>query len=284
MDTFALHDYESVLAIAEEGHFGRAARRLKVTQPALSARVRRIEEGLGVRLFERDRSGVTITPAGSVFVEGADRIVTAARETARAARQAHAGFGQTVRIGMTQTAAYQILVPALNAFRQSHAHVKIRLHQDNTSSLERGLEQNALDVAFLHPPLHAPGLTDKVLVRVPMALFDAHPEATEDRPLIHYPRAQAPVLMGALMRRDLADETDYPAAEADTMLGAIVLSRAGFGPMVVPEDYPSPFGEDPACKLRTETGIVLETAVARRSLDRRPIIQQLIDCAVAAAG
>ncbi len=53
----ALQDYRAVVALLEERHFGRAARRLGVTQPALTARLRRIEDGLGARLFERGRAG-----------------------------------------------------------------------------------------------------------------------------------------------------------------------------------------------------------------------------------
>ena len=112
---FALTDYESVIAIAEEGHSGRAARRLNVTQPALSSRLRRIEEELGVRLFDRDRGGVSATPAGEQFVEGPERVITAAEETAQSARDSQAGLGQTLRIGMTQVAAYQIVIPTLVA-------------------------------------------------------------------------------------------------------------------------------------------------------------------------
>ena len=143
---FALSDYESVIAIAEEAHFGRAARRLNVTQPALSSRLRRIEEELGVRLFDRDRGGVTMTPAGEQFVEGAERVITAAEETARSARHAQAGLGQTLRIGMTQVAAYQVVIPTLVAFREHHPHARIKLIEGTTAGLEKRLEQSVLDV------------------------------------------------------------------------------------------------------------------------------------------
>lgn len=283
MQTFALHDYESVVAIAEEAHFGRAARRLNVTQPALSARLKRIEEALDARLFERDRGGVTVTPAGAVFVEGAERVLTAAVETATATRNAQAGLGQTIRVGMTDVAAYQIVVPALAAFRRTHDRARIRLVNDTTAGLERRLEQNMIDVAFLHPPLHAPGLFEKHLTSVPLALFDADPDPEGRRPLVGYPRAEAPVLMGELMRRSSSDAPDYPPGEADTMLGAIVLSRAGFGPFIVPVDYPSPFPQIEACRSSTDTQLTLETAVARRALDRRSIILELVDAAVSVA-
>ena len=206
---FALSDYESVIAIAEEGHFGRAARRLNVTQPALSSRLRRIEEALGVRLFDRDRGGVTITPAGAQFVEGAERVITAAEETARSARNAQAGLGQTIRVGMTQVAAYQIVGPALGAFREAHPHARIHLTEGTTAGLERHLEQGGIDVAFLHPPIHAPGLSERFLMRVPLGVFDLRADPRRPRPVISFPRAEAPVLMGEITRA----ATEGPALE-----------------------------------------------------------------------
>lgn len=101
------------------------------------------------------------------------------------------------------------------------------------------------------------------------------------RPLVAYPRAEAPVLMGALARRSDGGNGEYPAAEADTMLGAIVLSRAGFGPFAVTEDYPSPFERTESCLVSQDTGLTLETSIARRSLDRRPMVETLVKSAVA---
>ncbi len=280
---FALLDYKSVIAIAEGAHFGRAARRLKVTQPALSSRLRRIEEELGVRLFERDRGGVTITPAGEQFVEGAERVMTAAEETARSAQNAQAGLGQTLRIGMTQVSAYQIAIPALRRFRAVHPQARLKLLERSTAELERKLEQGAIDLAFLHPPLHAPGLTDTPLVTVPMSFFDADPDPLRRRPMVRFPRAEAPVLMGELARRAQDGDGSFPAAEADTMLGAVVLSCAGFGPFSVPSDYPRPARHADWHVLADESGLVLETSIARRALDRRPMVETLVRAAVDAA-
>ncbi|MEM6480708.1 MAG: LysR family transcriptional regulator [Pseudomonadota bacterium] len=280
---FALTDYESVIAIAEEAHFGRAARRLNVTQPALSSRLRRIEEELGVRLFDRDRGGVSVTPAGEQFVEGAERVITAAEETAQSARNAQAGLGQTLRIGMTQVAAYQIVIPTLIAFRAHHPNARVKLYEGTTAGLEKRLEQGMIDAAFLHPPLHAPDLSETFLLSTPMALFDGDPDPMKRKPMVAYPRSEAPVLMGALARQASEGSGEYPAAEADTMLGAIILSRAGFGPFAATADYPTPFEKTEACLASTDTGLTLETSIARRLLDRRPMIETLIKSAVRAS-
>lgn len=281
---FALTDYRSILAIAEEAHFGRAARRMGCTQPALSGRLRRVEEELGARLFDRDRGGVRITPAGQAFVEGAERVIAAAQDAADSARAVSAGLGQLVRIGMTQVSAYQVVVPVLEAFRRSHPRARLRLVEGTTASLERDLEQKVVDVAFLHPPLHAPGLSEHVMTRTALMRFDAVPDQPFHRPLIRYPRAEAPVLMGELARSETEregafDEDRLPEIEANTMLGALVLSRAGFGPFVTTEDYPTPFDKTPDCLRAQPTGTQLVTSAAWRRLDRRPLVEELVACA-----
>ncbi len=279
----ALQDYESVIAIAEEGHFGRAARRLAVTQPALSSRLRRVEESLDVRLFDRDRGGVRLTPAGEQFLEGAERVVLAAREAAESARNAQAGLGQTLRVGMTQVAAYQVVVPALTGFRALHPQARLRVYEGTTAALERQLELQRLDAAFLHPPLHAPGLSERPLAEVGLTRFDACPDPRRPRPLIRFPRAEAPVLMGELARAEEDYSGPYPAAEADTMRGALVLSKSGFGPFVAPHDYPNPAERSAASDEAQPTGLVLATSIAFRSLDRRPLLRELVEAAVASA-
>jgi DNA-binding transcriptional LysR family regulator len=272
--SLSLSDYWAAIALGDERHFGRAAHRLEITQPALTARLRRIEAVLGARLFERGRSGVAPTEAGIAFLEGARRILDAATETADAVRGAAAGFGQTLRIGMTQIAAYQVVSRALAAFRVAQPLARIYLTEKVTAKLEAALERRELDAAFLHPPLHATGLSEKLLTSVPFRRY--YRQGQENAPLVAYPRAEAPVLMASLMRRESVD-TPPGRAEADTILGAILLAQAGYGAFASPEDFPhSELGERVAAIGEAE---VLETSIAWRSLDRRPLVRALINAA-----
>ncbi|WP_306118412.1 MULTISPECIES: LysR family transcriptional regulator [unclassified Roseitalea] len=275
----ALADYRCAIAIADERHFRRAAHRLGVTQPALTARLRRIEEVMGARLFNRGRGGVEPTAAGLAFLEGARRVLDAAEETADAVRGARDGLGQTLRIGMTQVAAYQVVGPTMAAFRLANPLARVRLTEGTTAALEGRLEQRHIDVAFIHPPLHSSDLSEKKLAEAPMARFCLGNEP--DRPLIRFPKAEAPVLMGGLAR----DEGSAPGtlellAEADTILGAAILSEAGYGPFPAPADFAlrSLDSNTPAVPLRQ----TFETCIAWRTLDRRPIIRALVDAAQSA--
>ncbi len=274
----SLSDYESVLAVAEERHFARAARRLGITQPALTARLRRIEDEIGTPLFIRGRSGVTPTDAGTAFLDGAQRVLDTAAATASAARSAASGLGAVLRIGITQIAADQIVVPCLSAFRRAHPDARVLLSEGTTAGLERALEQSAVDVAFIHPPLHAPGLSQRTLHSVALVQHNFNADGA-NRPAVRYPRHEAPVLMGEF-ERQMSDETEkFTPMEADTAIGAMVLSMAGYGTAILPAGYRA---------LGTEAGatenddLVLETCLAWRSLDRRPVLRTFIDLAVAA--
>lgn len=272
---FGLQDYSAVVAISEARHFGHAARRLGITQSALSVRLRRIEERLGARLFERDRSGVTPTAAGLAFTDGARRVLDTAEEAARSALDASQGFGETLRIGMTQVAAYQVVVPTLQALRAARPQTRVRLAEGTTAGLEALLERREIDAAFLHPPLHASDLSERRLTSC--TLFRRDLAGRDDAPLVRYPRAEAPVLMGRLGRED--DEKGRPPqGEADTMLGAVLMSLAGYGDCVVPSDFPHP-------AVAADLGSAaaqgkLTTSIAWRSHDRRAALQSLIESAV----
>ncbi|MEO1001141.1 MAG: LysR family transcriptional regulator [Pseudomonadota bacterium] len=271
----SLQDHEAVIALFEERHFGRAARRLGVTQPALTSRLRRLESEIEARLFERSRSGVEPTAAGLAFLEGARRVLDAAAETLEAVRSAQSGFGLTLRLGTTEIAAYQLVVPCLEAFRRAHPMARLRLTSGTSATLERDLEQNLIDAAFLHPPLHAPGLSERVLTRVAIARRNGHPEG-EGEPPIRYPRSEAPVMMGEIDRHSPEETPPLAArAEADTAIAALTLSAAGYGPAFVPAGFPdlglgTPAPEVPLGDMR------LATSIAWRSLDRRPAVRALL--------
>jgi len=277
----SLQDYRAVVALAEVRHFGRAAARLGITQPSLTARLRRLEEQLEARLFRRDRRGVEPTAAGLAFVEGARRVLDAADGAARAARDAAAGHGQTLRLGTTQLAAHSILPATLAAFRRVQPLVGVSLREHTTAMLEEALAEGAVDVAFLHPPLHAPDLAERPVHRAAVRIADLGGPGAADG-LVRYPRAEAPVVMGVLARRERARDASAAApAEADTVLGAVALSLAGYGACAVPADYPHPALA--AAGAAAATDLALETSVAWRRHDRRAVVRTLVEIAAAPA-
>lgn len=274
-----LIDHRAVIALFEERHFGRAARRLGISQPALTARLRRLEEALGARLFDRGRGGVAPTDAGLAFVEGARRVLDLAEEAVQAARAANVGIGARLTVGFTQISAYQGLVEVLSRFRNDQPATLLSLVEGTTAVLERDLEQGALDLAFLHPPLHAPGLSLRLLWQERVVIWTLHPDGCGRAP-ISLPRDKAPVLRTELDRAltSRAKTTQSaPTVDADTVIGTLVLSAAGYGPCTSLESFPAErftvFERDP------EPLMTLDTALAWRSRDRRPTVRAMLAAA-----
>src|SRR4051794_214677 len=106
----------SFVAVAEELHFGRAAKRLHITQPPLSVQIRKLEEDIGARLFERDRRHVALTEAGAFFLERARHLLAETERTSLEASRIGRGEAGVLAIGYTPTATYEVLPPLLRTF------------------------------------------------------------------------------------------------------------------------------------------------------------------------
>jgi DNA-binding transcriptional LysR family regulator len=216
------------LAVAEELHFGRAARRLSMAQQPLSRQVQRLERELGTRLFDRTTRRVTLTPAGEVFAGEVRRALAALDGAVEAARRAERGEVGRLVVGYTATALYSVLPEAVRAFRGRFPDVQLDLAEMSSEELEAALLAGDLQAAFLYGSMDGPGVESAVLRREPLvaALPGDHPLA--DRPEVALGElAQEPfVLFPRRMRPSLYDR----------ILG--FCREAGFSPRVVQEAAP----------------------------------------------
>ena len=146
-----------------------------------------------------------------------------------------------------------------------------------SAALERQVERNLTDVAFLHPPVHQAGLSELHLLSQPLARYAAAISAGRDLPTIRYTRKDAPVLVAEIDRKQPDAVEVHALVEVDTLLGAAVLSQAGYGPFIAPREWPSPFQTAEACGDGTVIDVELGTSVVWRSLDRRPMVRALLD-------
>lgn len=275
MSKLDLDDYRAILAIFERRHFGQSASQLGVTQPSLTSRLKRIEERLSARLFERSRRGVEPTAVGLAIAEAAQDVVRVADDAEQVARNASAGKGQILRVGFTQIAAQTVVVDALSAFRVVHPDVRIRLFEASSLPLERMLEGHRLDVAFLHPPIQTSGLRHKVLREEVGLRLKLHADANPDQ-IISYPNVEAPNVMTRISEElDAAFVGTGAACTADTVLGAIVLARSGYGDALVPETFRHPLIDTSIQREATLFQTTLFTAVLIRSTDRRELVEDL---------
>lgn len=169
------------LAIAAHGSFLEAAKRLHLTQSTVSARIQRLEEELGVRLFVRNRAGAALTVGGRRYAEYAKRLVL----TAEQARH-HVGlpsrYRATLRVG-GRIALWEGLMPAwVNWLRARATDVAVRGEIGFEEDLMRRLIEGSLDVGLMYTPSHSPGLVVEHLFDEMLMLVSSRPDDRQPGP------------------------------------------------------------------------------------------------------
>jgi LysR family hydrogen peroxide-inducible transcriptional activator len=179
----SIRQLEYVVAVADARHFGRAARRCAVTQPALSAQVAALEEALGVRLFERSRRGAAPTRAGERVIERARAALRAVGEVTEAAREAREPLSGPLHLGVIPTVAPYLLPRGLAAVRRQYPRLRLFLHEEQTARVLAALADGRLDVGLIALPPEVPGLESCSLGREPflLAVPPGHPLARSKR-------------------------------------------------------------------------------------------------------
>jgi DNA-binding transcriptional LysR family regulator len=158
-----LRQIKFFMAVAEERHFGRAAERMFIAQPALSQHVRRLERELEVQLFDRSARHVRLTPAGEAFLEVAQRMARQVDEATTAARRAEAGHTGTLAIGVHLPLAGPLLSNALRHWNRLRPAVHPRLTSGRTPHLIDLVRRHELDIAIVDGPV-----TDRALTTTPI--------------------------------------------------------------------------------------------------------------------
>ncbi|HUH65086.1 MAG TPA: LysR family transcriptional regulator [Syntrophales bacterium] len=158
------------IAVAEEMHFGRAAKRLHISQPPLSQQIRQLEEEIGVPLFKRTRRRVEITPAGKVFLAEARRIMTMSKDAVRRAVRADKGEIGRLAMGFIGSANYSVLPQVVREFGRQFQNVELSLTEMSTSDQLKALLEGTIHVGFLRPPKGTKdkGLTIEAVFREPL--------------------------------------------------------------------------------------------------------------------
>lgn len=140
------------VVLAEELHFGRAAKRLHITQPPLSLNIRQLEEDLGARLFERDSRSVQLTPFGAAFLPEALRVLAQAEAAHGTGRALAAGKQGKLHLGFTSTMLFRGMPEILESFRAAHPGIEIQLRDMPTEEQYQSLERRMIDASFSTGP------------------------------------------------------------------------------------------------------------------------------------
>lgn len=166
----SLRQLQCAVAVADAGHFGRAARACHVTQPALSAQIRSLEEALGVRLFERSRRGASPTPVGRWVVARARGLLAGVDELVEVASGSREPLTGLLHLGVIPTVAPYLLPGWLPRARRAFPALRLFLHEDQTARLVERLVDGRLDLLLLALPVARTDVESFPIFREPFLL------------------------------------------------------------------------------------------------------------------
>lgn len=184
-------------AVADTRHFGRAADRLHMAQPALSQSIRQLEAELGTPLFTRTTRQVRLTPAGEFLQGEVARILAAVEDSVRGVQRIAQGRQGLVRVGFTGSAAHTQLPRMARIVKRELPGLALEIHADLlTPAQVKGLHDGRLDVGVLRPPMAGEGLDLRVIESEPLVLAVAADHRLATEPVISMAdlRAEAFVL------------------------------------------------------------------------------------------
>lgn len=293
-----LRDLKYIIAVAETRHFGKAAERCFVSQPTLSGQIRKLEDELGVAIFERTNRSVEITPVGEEIVTHARQMMEQADAIVQLAQARHDPLAGPLRIGAIPTLSPYLMPLILEPLKKQLPQIKLVLSEELTDTLLKRLRNHEIDAALLATPENDADLEVMPLFDEPfwVAYPRKHDFYAKDRIGLRDLRNQNLLLLAEghcladqamdvcriKQRQTRGEMADLRAASLETL---IQLVGAGYGITLVP-----------ALALRaswmTGSGVVAQalamgdasrrvSLVFRRSFPRRAALEALAGIIVA---
>jgi DNA-binding transcriptional LysR family regulator len=230
------------VAVGEEQHYGRAALRLRVVQPALSRQIQDLEEEVGFKLFERLPRGVKLSAAGKLFLGDARRILQEVNEAAARAERVARGQSGTLRVGFTESASWRGVVPAsFRRFREMHPDAELQLQPLPSLVQLEAVRAGRLDAGFVfNVPKADPEVDGRrvAILRIELAAPRGHPltklkqvrlRDLASTSFVWFPRREAPALYDRLMRECFRGGLKSPRIVQEGKDEATILSLVATG-------------------------------------------------------
>jgi LysR family hydrogen peroxide-inducible transcriptional activator len=170
MADIKLKDLRYLVAVADTRHFGRAAGRCFVSQPTLSAQLKKLEQYLGVQLIERQPNNVSLTDAGARIVERARRILEASEEVVTLARAERDPLAGRLRLALLPTIGPYLLPLVSQSIRKALPRLELHLYEHQTATILQKLKAAELDLGILALPVDLEGLEVRTLYCEPFAV------------------------------------------------------------------------------------------------------------------
>lgn len=172
-----LTELRYIVALARTRHFGRAAEACFVSQPTLSVAIRKLEDELGIALFERGANEIAVTSIGAKVVEQAQRVLEEAAAVKVIAQQGQDPLAGPLRLGAIYTIAPYLLPHLIPALHRRAPQMPLHIDENFTSRLSERLKQGELDAVIIALPFDEPGIVTRPLYDEPftVALPAGHP-------------------------------------------------------------------------------------------------------------
>jgi DNA-binding transcriptional LysR family regulator len=281
----------SFLALCEELHFDRAARRCRLTQPAISQQLRQLEEQLGVKLLYRTKRSVSLTRAGATFMVEARRIVGQMDHAAELARRIERGEVGEIVVGVTAPALYIVFPEIVARFAALQPHARLVPREMTTFEQEEALRAGEIQVGILHPPLVDETLVCRDIASTPfdVVLCERNPLAGKPdlrladlarERFILFPRRIGPRLYDAILA--MCGEVGFSpetVMEAHPAQSIVALAAGNFGVGFIASDVQH--FRRPLAVYRRLAGPAprITLGVATRADDASPLTQAFIEAA-----
>jgi DNA-binding transcriptional LysR family regulator len=277
------------VAVAEELHFGRAARKINVVQSAISHQVRLLEGELGFALFERTRQKVTLTALGEIFLREAVAILLRARQGVERARASAAGKVGSLTIGFVDNALWGVLPSILRNFRVKYPSIDLKLLQMDRVAQIEALQSSSIDIAIMPAPAPAPSageidtfllMSAPLLAVMPKDHHLAGRARVALRDLASEPFVLFPARMRSRMREIIIDACSAAgfeprvSQEAEQLHTLIVLVRAGLGVTIVPKWVTQTHNIALSHAVLSDSLPPYELIVARQSGNTNPAVER----------
>lgn len=244
-----LKQLRQVLVLAETLNFRTAAERLHMAQPPLSVSIRKLEDEIGTRLFDRSRAGVKLTASGKSVLEHARRTLYHAEQFRQTARLAVGGHIGALRIDYVASSTVRLLPHAIAHFRAAYPTVDLQLREGNTDAIMVALRDDRTDVGIVRyptPVVPSVAMTTLQRDRYVAALPTSHPKAGKarlrlidlrDEPFIFPSRDQGSsgAYMSALLACQRAGFVPNIVQQATHAHSIVALVGSGLGVALVPD-------------------------------------------------
>jgi LysR family hydrogen peroxide-inducible transcriptional activator len=240
-----LKDLKYLVALADTGHFGKAAERTFVSQPTLSAQLKKLEEYLGVKLVERQPKNVQLTEVGKQVVVRARRMLDEGDEIIALARSNTDPFAGKLKVGLIPTIGPYLLPRVMLKVRKALPHLGLMLYEYQTEPLLRRVRDGEIDMAVLALPVGHDGMESRALYQesFSVALPANHPLAAKSAIKVadlkghtlllledgHCLRDQA---LEVCSRIEVREAEDFRATSLETLRQMVI---AGLGITLLPE-------------------------------------------------